>query len=212
MCRLLVVMDSTSFPIAAELEPFAAMARTSKEFQGDGWGCVWWDGSAWQRYRTVTPIWEDRYDRFGETTVLVAHARSAFRNEGIVVDNNMPFIEGDLAFAFNGELRGVRIAEAGRIGAEKLFGFLMKSGAGTGAAALARGLDVVTQRTRYVRAMNLVLARGPSVLVGTQFGEDPEYFTMHQCRTGTRRTISSAPLANQRGWEPIPNGTVLALE
>ena len=33
-----------------------------------------------------------------------------------------------------------------------------------------------------------------------------------ECRTGTRRTISSAPLANQRGWEPIPNGTVLALE
>ena len=55
-------------------------------------------------------------------------------------------------------------------------------------------------------------SKSPAVLVGTQFGEDPEYFTMHQCRTGTRRTISSAPLANQRGWEPIPNGTVLALE
>ena len=46
-----------------------------------------------------------------------------FRNEGIAVENNMPFLSGRHGFVFNGELRGVRIAATGRIGAEKLFRF-----------------------------------------------------------------------------------------
>jgi len=36
----------------------------------------------------------------------VAHARSAFEDKDIVVENNMPFTDGERVFIFNGELRG----------------------------------------------------------------------------------------------------------
>ena len=82
------------------------------------------DGERWERYRTTTPVWEDDLTRFGAQHQFVAHARSAFRNEGIEEANNMPFVDAERAFVFNGELRGVRSTEPGRIGAEKLFNLL----------------------------------------------------------------------------------------
>ena len=69
----------------------------------------------------MRPIWEDDWRPPGRTTLLLAHARSAFRDEGIRVENNMPFHDGERGFIFNGELRGVRIRERGRIGAEKVY-------------------------------------------------------------------------------------------
>jgi glutamine amidotransferase len=211
MCRLLVVRDETPFDPGEMLRPFAAAARASKEYQGDGWGCAWPTADGWGRYRTVTPIWEDRLDRFSPTRILVAHARSAFRNEGVVVENNMPFVEGEHVFAFNGELRGVRIAEEGGTGAAKLFRFLVRTGNVHPVEALARGLDLVARRTRYVRALNLVVAAGPEVLVASRFGEDPDYFTMRRVTRGTRRIVASDPIDAGSDWAPIANGTVMAL-
>ena len=90
---------------------------------------------------------------FDRTTLLVAHARSAFRDEGIVVDNNMPFYDGERVFIFNGELRGVRLRETGRIGAEKVFNFIRLFDRGDPLAAVRRALPIIERRTRYVRAM-----------------------------------------------------------
>jgi glutamine amidotransferase len=208
MCRLLAVKDSQPFAITKMLRDFAEVARASREYQGHGWGCAWWDHGAWRVHRSIVPIWEDRLDTFPTTRVLVAHARSAFRNEGIAVENNMPFVEGDTAFVFNGELRGVRIAEAGRIGAEKLFRFLLRLGATRGPDEARRGVAVVTGRTRYVRAMNYVMARGPTFLVCSRFNEDPGYFTMHVRQTPTGLMVSSDPLPGESGWEPFPEGAV----
>ncbi len=212
MCRLLVVKAATGFAIAPFLERFALTARASREFQGDGWGCAWWTGTRWERYRSITPVWDDTFDRFDRTTVLIAHARSAFRNEGIVVENNMPFVEHDLVFAFNGELQGVRLTAEGRIGAEKLFRFLVLRGADLSPVALSQALDLVARRTRYVRAMNLVLARGTALQVASRFSEDPDYFTMHQSRSGDRTVVASDPFPMDAPWEPIPNGTVMELQ
>ena len=209
MCRLLAVRDVDPFPISDQLRALATIARDSKEFQGDGWGCTWWDGEAWQAYHSITPIWDDGLDRFGRTRVLVAHARSAFRNEGVAVENNMPFVAGDVAFAFNGELRGVRLAVPGRIGAEKLFGVLRRLGGDRDGAALRHAVDVVVRRTGYVRAMNFVLASGETIRIVSRFSEDPAYFTMYRKESGTRQTVCSEAFAGDAGWLPIPNGTVL---
>lgn len=211
MCRLLVVRDDTPFGAGEPLQRFAAAARASKEYQGDGWGCAWREGGEWRSYRTVTPIWEDRLDGFGATRLLVAHARSAFRNEGITVENNMPFLEGAEVFAFNGELRGVRIAEEGDTGAAKLFRFLHRLGSLRTADALARGLEIVAARTRYIRALNLIVSDGDRVLVASRFGEDPDYFTMRRVERGARRMVASDPIDEGTDWLPIPNGTVMAL-
>ncbi len=209
MCRLLAVRDVEAFPVPDQLRALAVVARESKEFQGDGWGCSWWDGEAWRVYHSITPIWEDRLDQFGPTRVLVAHARSAFRNEGIAVENNMPFVDGTAAFAFNGELRGVRFTAPGRIGAEKLFNVIRRFGGDADTVALEHAVRVVTRRTGYIRAMNFVVANRDTIRIGSRFSEDPDYFTMYQKEAGTRRTVCSAPFAAESGWTPIANGALL---
>ncbi len=209
MCRFLAVRDAAPFPITPQVQALAEVARRSREYQGDGWGCAWWEAGRWTAYRTVTPIWQDDLGRFGEARVLLAHARSAFRNEGVRVEHNMPFVDGTGAFVFNGELRGVRLAAHGRIGAEKLFDFLRRLGADGGGDSLARCVDLVVRRTRYVRAMNFILANGPVFRVCSRFGEDPDYFTLHVSRDGGRLRIASEPYPGETDWTPIPNGSLL---
>jgi glutamine amidotransferase len=208
MCRFLAVGDPAAFPIAEQLGFLAEIARGSKEYQGDGWGCAWWDEGGWRTHHSITPIWEDRLPSLGTTTRLVAHARSAFRNEAIVVEHNMPFVEDAAAFAFNGELRGVRLQAAGRIGAEKLFAVVRRMGGDRDTAALAKAAEVVAKRTSYVRAMNFVVATRSAIRLVSRFSEDPEYFTVHTRQAGDRVTICSEPFPAEPGWEAVPNGTV----
>jgi len=211
MCRLVAARAATPFEIGELLRPLAMIARRSKEYQGDGWGCAWWVHDRWERYRSLTPIWEDDLDQFGSALVVLGHARSAFRNEGIEIANNMPFVEDRAAFVFNGELRGVRLTAAGRIGAEKLFRFIRRMGGEGGLDQIRRAVAVVERRSAYVRAMNFVLAAGPVLRVGTRFNEDTEYFTLHLKRQGSRTTVCSEPFPGESGWEPMPSGTVLEI-
>ena len=118
MCRILYARADSEFAIADMLGPFAELSRNSSEYQGHGWGCAWSEDGGWRQYHDIRPVWEDDLAQFGDTSLLLVHARSAFRDEGIVVDNNMPFSDGESIFIFNGELRGVRIKSDGRIGAE----------------------------------------------------------------------------------------------
>lgn len=208
MCRILAVTAAAPFAPSDYLRPFAEVARTSREYQGHGWGCAWRENGEWRTYHSISPVWEDDVGRFATATVLMAHARSAFRDEGIAVENNMPFVDSRLAFVFNGELRGVRIREAGRIGAEKLFRFLASRGAADGADAMRTAVRLVGQRTRYVRAMNLVLGAPGSFVVASSFGEDDEYFTLHARRDADAAAVCSRPLGGEPGWTPLANGTI----
>ena len=209
MCRLLCVHSRHPFAIEPHLGVFATIARDSREYQGHGWGCAWLVDGRWRVHRDLRPVWEDRHDRFGETTLLLAHARSAFRDEGIRVENNMPFDDGRHVFVFNGELRGVRIREQGRIGAEKVFNYVKRFDRGDMHAALERGLRVIEKRSRYVRAMNLILASPTRVHVSCRFAEDPDYFRMYERETGDTRVVCSDPYPGTTDWVPIDNGAVL---
>ena len=195
------------------LAHFARIARDSREYQGHGWGCAWLEDGRWRLYHDIRPIWEDTWRPPGRTTLLLAHARSAFRAEGIQVENNMPFHDVERVFIFNGELHGVRIRERGRIGAEKVFNFVKRFDHGDFRLALERGLDVIRRRTRHVRAMNLIVADTMrQVHVATSFSEDPEYFQMHLAVGGDTCVICSEPYPGPSRaateWSPIPNGTV----
>ena len=87
MCRLLTVRSQTPFAIGPHLEKFAHIVKTSREYQGHGWGCAYQDPAGlWQFYRNIKPVWEDDLSRFGETSLLVVHARSAFEDKDIVVE------------------------------------------------------------------------------------------------------------------------------
>ena len=210
MCRLLLVKSDTQFSIPDQLQRFAEIAAHSKEFQGHGWGCSYLDfeNGVWRHYKNIKPIWEDDLSRFGESRLLVAHARSAFKDEGIVVENNMPFYDNRHVFIFNGELRGVRIAEQGRIGAEKIFNFIKRFDHGSMLDALHRGTEIIRKRSKYIRAMNIIIAEKERCYVASFFNEDPDYFTLHCSRAPGKTTIASDPLPGDEHWEKIANETV----
>jgi glutamine amidotransferase len=118
MCRILSVTSDTAFECRPHLEKLSEISSISKEYQGHGWGCSWWDGGAWRHYKNLRPIWEDDFSRFGPSTRLVAHARSASLDHAIVLEYNMPYYDERYVYVFNGGLRGVTLKTEGRIGAE----------------------------------------------------------------------------------------------
>jgi len=158
-----------------------------------------------QTYKNIRPIWDDNPHQFGETTLLLAHARSAFRDEGIVIENNMPFSDGRLQFIFNGELHSVRIKAEGRIGAEKIFNFIRRFDNGNLSAAIEKATAIITKRSKYVRAMNLILSDGRHIHFHTQFNEDPDYFTVHIKKQDGLAALCSRPFAGESDWRPVEN-------
>jgi glutamine amidotransferase len=214
VCRLLLLYDPEGVEPGAHLPEFRALSRDSGEYQGHGWGCAWLDeGGRWCLYHNIRPVWEDKSPVFPRTTLFIAHARSAFHDEGIVIENNMPFSDGDNVFAFNGELRGVRIRENGRIGAEKVFNYIKRFDKGDLGEAVRRGVDVIQKRTRYVRAMNFFLANRRRVFIVSLFSEDPEYFQLRETTMGSTKVVCSEPYReDEHEWARIPNQTITSTE
>ena len=193
MCRLLTVRSNTTFSIEPYLIKFADISSNSKEYQGHGWGCAYRDEAAdWKLYKNINPVWKDDLSRFGKTSLLVAHARSAFEDRDIVVENNMPFFDDRTVFIFNGELRGVKIREEGRIGAEKIFNYIRRFDKGDTNVALKKAVDIIKKRTRSIRGMNIIMVNESGIFVSSYFTADKAYFTMRY-REGRELTICSAP-------------------
>jgi len=215
MCRILYARADTAFSLGDQLDAFAEMARSSREYQGHGWGCAWRDvdsdAGGWRQYHNIRPIWEDDLSQFGESHLLLVHARSAFRDEGIVVENNMPFSDGDSIFVFNGELRGVRIQSEGRIGAEKIYNYIRRFDKGDICAATAKAVDIINKRSTYVRAMNIILANAEQSCLSTTYSEDPEYFQMYRKQDGDLQLVCSRPLRDEADWCAIENNTTIKL-
>jgi predicted glutamine amidotransferase len=205
MCRLLLVHSPAAFDPAPHLRAFAEIARNSREFQGHGWGCAVLSGDGWSFYRDIRPVWEDDPGRFPLTTRLLAHARSAFRDEGIAVENNMPFTDGETVFLFNGELHGVRLKAEGRIGAEKIFNVIRRSGSGKGPEALRKAVRVIESRTRYVKAMNIILSDAGNAWASSLFNEDSDYFTLRRKTADGVTVVCSEPYPGTDGWEKLEN-------
>jgi len=212
VCRLLWAHAAAPFDPVLHLAALAEISRTSPEYQGHGWGCAWLEQGQWRVYRDIRPIWEDDLGGFPETTLLVGHARSAFRDEGIMIENNMPFFDGEKIFIFNGELQGVRIREHGRIGAEKVFNYLKRFDQGGRLAGVRRGIEVIEKRSRYVRALNLVVADPHSSILASLFNENPGYFQMHRGHVGHVDVACSQPYPDHGEWQAIPNRSVIALQ
>jgi len=220
MCRIFAIQADETIAVGPWIQSFADACESSTEYQGHGWGVAWRERGRWQRYRSVEPIWESTFV-LPPTSLAVIHARSAFRNEGIVVENNMPFMEDEVAFAFNGELRGVRLSTPGATGAARLQRLLMRfaEGAGGDIEAAMRRLDgVITTRSEYVRALNLVVSDGQDLYVHSRYSEDPDYFTLHRAEliqgTGIRlvcsEQIGTAEASPE--WVGVENGSTCRLQ
>jgi len=221
MCRILLTRSDKPFAIADELKPFASIAENSREYQGHGWGCSWLDDDtaadsasaepAWQHYHNIKPVWEDDISSFPQTTLLLVHARSAFRDEGIAVENNMPFTDGESVFIFNGELRGVKIKSEGRIGAEKIFNYIRRMNKGDKLQALDKAVSIINRRTQYVRAMNILMSDGNQCLLSSTYSEDPGYFQMHRSVHGGIERVCSEPFPETGKWDVVDNHTTVLI-
>ena len=208
MCRLLYVNSKNEFSIPDYLAKFSEISKNSREFQGHGWGCAFLQEGVWKYYKNVAPIWETDLTIFGRSTRLIAHARSAFKDEGIVVENNMPFYDDKYIFIFNGQLSGVKIKEDGRIGAEKIFNYIKRFDKVEIKAALEKGAEIIKKKSSYIRAMNIIITDSKGAYVLSHFNEDEKYFTMHKKSTGETITICSEPFIEENDWLPIPNNTL----
>ena len=78
--------------------------------------------------------------------------------------------------------------------------------------ALERALPVIDKRTRYVRALNLIMASRNQVYAASRFSEDPDYFQMRTRHTDGLHTICSEPYPGEQDWQIMDNGTVAAYE
>lgn len=198
-------MSGPVFDPNERLRAFAALCEQSKEYQGHGWGCAWLENGTWREHHSITPIWEDEPPRIPQTSRFVAHARSAFQNEGITIENTMPFEHDERVFVFNGELRGVRIRSEGRIGAEKIFRYVTRFDPDL-LASLRRAVPIIEKRSEYVRAMNFIIATREGITIVSHYNEDEDYFTLHRTVADGVTIVSSMPL--DEGWTPIPNKTI----
>ena len=208
MCRLLYVNSNSEFEISEPLKKFAEVSKNSKEFQGHGWGFAYLKNDEWKYYKNINPIWEDDLLIFGKTKRLIAHARSAFQDKDIVVENNMPFYDDKYIFVFNGELSGVKIKETGRIGAEKIFNFIKRFDKEGIKAALSKGVEIIKKQSSYVRAMNIIIADKNKAYVTSNFNEDSEYFTMYCKETNGTTIICSEMFPEENNWTKIENNSI----
>jgi glutamine amidotransferase len=212
MCRLLYVNSKYDFSIPVYLEKFAEVSKNSKEYQGHGWGCAYLENGKWDYYKNVNPIWEDNLSQFESTKRLIVHARSAFKDEGIVVENNMPFYDDKYIFIFNGELRGVKIKEEGRIGAEKIFNYIKRFDKNNSQDMLKKGTGIIVKRSNYIRAMNIILSGKDASYIYSFFNEDPEYFRMYIKQEPDTVIVCSEKLPDYIDWHSIPNNSLMELK
>jgi glutamine amidotransferase len=208
MCRLLLVKADEEFDLLPHLEAFAGLCKHSKEYQGHGWGVAYLSKGKRHLHKSLTPVWEDDLSGFGSTRYLVAHARSAFQDKGIVVENNMPFVNDPYVFVFNGELRGVKINAEGRIGAEKVFNVIHRFYKGNMKEAVQRAVKFIEKRTGHIRALNFIVTDMKDAFVSSNFNSEPDYFTMHFKKQADRLIICSEPYPGETGWEKISNRSI----
>ncbi len=200
MCRILTGKFRRFVEINGLLEEFAMQCRNSEEYQGHGWGITYFNGQDWITRKWIEPIWQSLPEEKILTSVFLVHARSAFRDEGIKIENNMPFENERYVFAFNGELRDVRLKAKGETGAHKIFNMYQRHREPSPMLRLAKLTNLLKKRSGYIKAMNIAILDKFTQLqyVYSYFNENPDYFRLHR-QTGAGSTIiSSVPLV--RNW------------
>ena len=74
-----------------------------------------------------------------------------------------------------------------------------------------RGVKVIEKRTRYVRAMNFIMASLDTTYLATLFGENPGYFQLHRRRDAEMDRVCSVAYPGENSWQVIDNHTLATL-
>jgi gamma-glutamyl hercynylcysteine S-oxide hydrolase len=197
--------------------------QTSGTTNPDGWGVAWYpaDDAAPERYRTVTPIWEDAEFAVRAASItsgaFVAAARLASPGATLVDTGNAPFVADQWSFSLNGIVdgfpRGIseklcalvhpeRLATiVGDADTEVLFALVLQeihTGTPPG-TALERVIGEVMAIT--TGRLNLLLTDGKQ-LFATRYGN-----SLHQLGS----LVASEPLDEQPGWREVPDRSLVTI-
>lgn len=214
MCRLLALKSRKPMALEEHLNGLAKIAKTSEQWQGDGWGIVYADEKGgFSSYRSLVPMWEDgnKFSHFPKTRFALVHARGAFVAASKVLENVHPFEEDGWFFMMNGHIEGVRLSLPGSIGAKKVFALLRAHMARMEPlSALQETERVIRRHSRFIAGMNCILSNGKQVFVLCRHGERAEYYTL-QVSQSDALTIVSSKAYGEHVFRGMENGECLEL-
>jgi predicted glutamine amidotransferase len=218
MCRFLLANFSQPTQTQDLLNKFADMCRLSKSLdgddQGDGWGVVYWQDRQWHQISSLKPIWleVERFSEIPETSMLVAHARSAsFPDQKGILAYNQPFVSGQYAFVFNGLVQGVKLPRPipGRIGSQKIW-YLVREFLQQGQSpqsALRSTTELLRTHSQRIQALNLGLATPEGFWASCDYDDPSSDYYQLQTHEGPRsKIICSEPLPGY-DFQPVEPST-----
>lgn len=201
----------------------------------DGWGVGWYDLDRRPepaRHRTPRPMWADRsfasWAELVDSMAVVAAVRSATPPAPVEESGTPPFAAGRWLFAHNGAVEGFR-TELGaglrrRVSDRRAAGI---EGASDSEVLFALALDLLddgatadealTSVTRAVLGatdgrLNMVLSDGLAI-TAVAWGESLHVLVPSEPRAGLAAggvVVASEPFDDERGWEVVPDGSVVA--
>lgn len=207
----MAVKSKSEVLISDYIREMASICQSSQEYQGHGWGIIYHQNGSWNEYKQIDPIWESQIPNIGVSDLFIIHARSAYQDELIEIEYNMPYLQSDIVFAFNGELRGVKIRSQGTIGAQKLFNYFLRFENRGLSNALQTTTEIVQKKSDYIRAMNIVITDGSKLYVSSLFNENPDYFTMYYAIGDEKQIVCSETFGSEYNWLPIENGEMMVI-
>ena len=115
--------------------------------------------------------------------------------------NKRLFLLDGMALVYRAHFALIRnpIFTSGGVNSSALFGFTNTL------------VDLIEKRTRYVRAMNMIIVSRDSSELATVYNENPAYFQMYRSRQAAVDIVCSEPYPGETGWRPTDNRTVQTL-
>jgi|GEM_PF-3473098 len=230
MCRLIAFASAAPQPLAPWLAHLARLGARGNLVEGwerrpggnhpDGWGAAWRENGAWRVVRSGLPAPGDPAlpairagaDRF------IGHVRYASDPATVDERNAHPFEAGGIMVAHNGTFRGAVGEEAARRGVSDTLVFcerLAAVWADRTLAGLARALSALLSDRALVgdySAANLLVGAGGDLFALRLFRRRPEYYTLFLRAAPGEAAAASEPLGDLRGWRPLDNGELVALD
>lgn len=220
------------------VQSYAPREMNGALLNADGFGMAWYTPAASSPalYRTVLPLWgDDNVPRMAPhlvTPCAIANVRSATPGMGIQTSNVSPFARGDWAFTHNGVVRGCRgplgrrlralldddryAAIDGNTDSELVFALTLgalEAKPDEPAAALRAMLELVTRAVRdegVSALLSLVLTDG-RWLVAVRHAIDAQAPSLY-ARIGEEGVELASEPFDERGWEPVPPGTMVVVD
>lgn len=201
MCRMLFINLAKKDDVRQYIESFALKCQNSFQYQGDGFGVSFIDENGQiKTIKSLKPIWasSELIQTIPYTTFALVHARSAFGESTIGdIENNQPFGDDNFLFAFNGNLRSVKLKTQGKIGAHKIFNFFANKIKNTNFhEAMQNAINEIIQNTGHVKALNIIAIKNKDIFVQNTYGEneDSKYFNLWISQNPQHLIISSEKL------------------